>query len=96
VFEYDLSLPIDFEELSTVTKDCYTVRDVSYLSPYGFLQFFLYAIKGTLLGLAPNRNNGSVVCCSLHQFGIVPTKLNNCITIVVYYCIELGSSSRCL
>jgi hypothetical protein len=50
VFEYDLSLPIDSEELSTVTKDCYTVRDVSYLSPYGgevSAYLVVPSIKGT-------------------------------------------------
>lgn len=35
MFAYDRTLVLDFEESSSVTKDGYTVRDVSYVSPYG-------------------------------------------------------------
>lgn len=35
VLEYERSLPLNFEESSCIEKDGYTVRDVSYLSPYG-------------------------------------------------------------
>jgi dienelactone hydrolase len=35
MFEYDRALPLGFKESSSVIKDGYTVRDVSYLSPYG-------------------------------------------------------------
>ncbi|WP_152392739.1 alpha/beta hydrolase family protein [Paenibacillus guangzhouensis] len=33
--EYDRSLPFGFEELSSIRKDEYTIKDVSYLSPLG-------------------------------------------------------------
>lgn len=35
MFTYDRSLPLDFEESSSIEKEGYTIRDVSYLSPYG-------------------------------------------------------------
>lgn len=35
MFTYDRSLPLDFEESSCIEKEGYTIRDVSYLSPYG-------------------------------------------------------------
>ncbi|MFJ8257108.1 alpha/beta hydrolase family protein [Peribacillus asahii] len=35
MLDYERSLPLDFEESSCIEKDGYTVRDVSYLSPYG-------------------------------------------------------------
>ncbi|WP_289138694.1 S9 family peptidase [uncultured Brevibacillus sp.] len=35
MFAYDRSLPLDFEESSCIEKEGYTIRDVSYLSPYG-------------------------------------------------------------
>ncbi|MGG0813023.1 dienelactone hydrolase family protein [Paenibacillus alvei] len=33
--EYDRSLPLGFEELSSIRKDEHTIKDVSYLSPHG-------------------------------------------------------------
>ncbi|WP_078410694.1 alpha/beta hydrolase family protein [Priestia abyssalis] len=35
MLDYERSLSLDFEESSCIEKDGYTVRDVSYLSPYG-------------------------------------------------------------
>ncbi|WP_238933445.1 hypothetical protein [Brevibacillus choshinensis] len=33
MFEYDRSLPLGFEEYSSIEKDAFTIRDVSYASP---------------------------------------------------------------
>lgn len=35
MFEYDRSLPLGFEEYSSIKRDGYTIRDVSYVSPLG-------------------------------------------------------------
>jgi len=35
VFNYDPALPLRFEEYASAEKDGYTVKDVSYASPYG-------------------------------------------------------------
>lgn len=35
VFEYDSTLSLEFEESSSVKKNGYCIKDISYLSPYG-------------------------------------------------------------
>ncbi|PES65422.1 hypothetical protein CN507_17965 [Bacillus cereus] len=35
MLEYDHSLPLDFQEVSSVVYDSHTVKDINYLSPCG-------------------------------------------------------------